>query len=338
MHSALRLLTGSIALGLCACSGSPSAESTSVPRTNLVTGSTGSTWYTIGSAIAEKANLSFAGYPVTAVPGAGGVSNPVRVSMTGAGLGMSYGPFIRAAYRGEAPFRQAYPQLRVIAYLAQNTLNVIARDSLGLESLGDLGRLARPIRVGSGPPGSGELFCLTTLLELSGTDLESWRRQGNVLRLSGTAQRFEDWGDDRLDVAMAFINNPAPQLTELMVSRPGRMLSVPPDLRRKMTERWGFADVTIPSGTYPNQPYDVHTVSLSSVLFAVEGTNDSIVYAVTKALYENQPFFRRILTAFERWDPHSLPTQPGVPFHPGALRYYRDAGIAVDGGSPAVSQ
>lgn len=334
----MRVLMLAVVLTAAGCAGPSGPRAGSVPRTNLVTGSTGSTWYTIGSAIAEKANLQFNGYPVTAVPGAGGVSNPVRVSMTGTDLGISYGPFLRAAYRGEPPFREPLPKLRVVAVLVLNTLHVIANESLGLQSVADLRDLTRRVRLGSGPPGSGELFCVTALLDLFGTNLDQWRARGNLLRLSGTTQRFEDWSDGRLDLAVTFINDPSPQLTELMLTRPGQLLSVPAGVRDELKRRWGFVDVDVPANAYPNQPHSVQTVGLPSILFAVEGADESIVYAVTKALYENQPFLRKTQPAFERWNPRDLPTGLGAPFHSGAIRYYREAGIDVDVSLQASAQ
>ncbi|MGH9348190.1 MAG: TAXI family TRAP transporter solute-binding subunit [Vicinamibacterales bacterium] len=306
------------------------------PRTNIITGSTGSTWYTIGSALAEKANLAFNGHPITAVPGAGGVSNPVRVSMTGMDLGISYGPFLTAAYRGEPPFREAQPKLRMVASLVLNTLHVLAERDLQLETVEDLVSLERTIRLGSGPPGSGELFCLTAILDVKHVTLDRWQQRGHALRLSGTGQRFDDWKDERLDAVFTFVNDPSPQLTELMVTRPARFLSVPAGLRKTMAERWGFVDLTVAPGSYPNQDYTVETVALPSLLFTVDAVDESIVYAVTKALYEHQDYLRKVHPGFERWDPADLPDEVPVPLHPGAERFYRARGLLPqDAGSDA---
>jgi len=299
------------------------------PRTNVITGSTGSSWYTIGSALAEKANLSFAGHPITAVPGAGGVSNPVRVSMTGMDLGISYGPFLTAAYRGEPPFREPLPKLRVVASLILNTLHVLAKPRLELLTVRGLTALDRSVRLGSGPPGSGDLFCLTALLEVLGSGLDGWQQGGHVLRLAATGQRFDDWKDERLDIAVTFVNDPSPQLTELMVTRPGRFLSIPEDVRHVLRERWGFVNVTVPPDRYPNQPYAVETVGLPSILFTVAEVDDSIVYAMTRALYENREYMQKVHPGFERWDPADLPVGLSIPVHPGAMRYYREAGLVA---------
>ena len=48
-------------------------ETSRTPRMNLITGSTGSSWYRIGAAIAERANKGLYGHPISTLPGAGGV-------------------------------------------------------------------------------------------------------------------------------------------------------------------------------------------------------------------------------------------------------------------------
>lgn len=319
----LTIICATLALG-CRPAENRSAR---VPRTNIITGSTGSTWYMVGSALAEKANLPFDGHPITAVPGAGGVSNPVRVSMSGTDLGISYGPFLAAAYRGEAPFHEPIPRLRVVASLILNTLHVLAQPRLELASVRDLTALNRSVRLGSGPPGSGDLFCLSALLEILGSDLDAWQQEGHVLRLAATGQRFDDWKDGRLDIAITFVNDPSPQLTELMVSRPARFLSIPEDLRHSLRERWGFVALTVAPGSYPNQGDAVETVGLPSILFTVAEVDDAIVYAVVKALYENQDYMQKVHPGFERWDRMVLPDDLEIPLHPGAARYYREVGL-----------
>jgi TRAP transporter TAXI family solute receptor len=305
------------------------------PRTNIITGSTGSTWYTIGSGLAEKANLLFEGHPITAVPGAGGMSNPVRVSMTGMDVGISYGPFLRAAFLGELPFREGLPQLRVVATLILNTLHVVARPDLELATVADVVESGGGLRVGAGMPGSGDLFCFTTLLSELGTTVEEWEKRGNVLRLSGTTQRFDDYKDGHLEVAVTFINDPSPQLTELMVSRRGRFLPVPSELRAKLVQKMGFRELTVGPGSYPAQDYPIETVALPAILFTVEGVEESIVYALTRALYDNQPYMQKVHPGFNQWDPADLPHEVQVPFHPGAVRFYRERGLLEPSASPS---
>jgi TRAP-type uncharacterized transport system substrate-binding protein len=38
---------------------------------------------------------------------------------------------------------------------------------------------------------------------------------------------------------------------------------------------------------------------------------------------------QKVHPGFKHWDPRDLPTEVEVPFHPGALRYYREKGLLI---------
>ena len=165
---------------------------------------------------------------------------------------------------------------------------MLAAPGLRLDTVEDLIDLEQNIRLGSGPPGWASSSASPRSSTLKKMDLDDWQERGHVLRLSGTGQRFDDWKDERLDAVFTFVNDPSPQLTELAVTRPARFLSMPPGLRNQMVERWRFVELTLPPGTYPHQDDPVETVALPSLLFAVDAVDESIVYALTKALYEHR--------------------------------------------------
>ena len=98
-------------------------------------------------------------------------------------------------------------------------------------------------------------------------------------------------------------------------------------LRKALADRWGFRPVVVEPGSYPNQDYAIDTVALPSILFTVDEVDDRVVYAITRALYENQDYMKNIHPGFEHWDPRDLPDEVDVPYHPGAVRYYRERGL-----------
>jgi hypothetical protein len=54
---------------------------------------------------------------------------------------------------------------------------------------------------------------------------------------------------------------------------------------------------------------------------------NSMVYEMAKAIHENLAELTVIHPAFKRWTPEMLANGPFVPYHPGALKYYQDAGL-----------
>lgn len=305
-----------------ACGG-PRADG--LPRANLVTGSTGSSWYSIGSAVAERTNRLLGGYLVNAVPGAGGISNPARLGRLPGDLGISFTSFLRAAYRGEPPYRQAYPDLRHVATLIENKLHLVLAGDLGASDLGDVVRRRLPVRIGTGPPGSGEEFLLRELLAHYGATYADIRSWGGRIDLLGTGERVDAWADGHINVIVFSINDPAPVVTELLVARPGRLVSIDDAARAGLGARWQTLSRAIPGGTYPGQQADVHTLAMAAVLFTTADVPEPLVYAVTRAIAENKAYLETVHAGFKVWQPAQMAGSGDVPLHAGALRYYAEA-------------
>jgi TRAP-type uncharacterized transport system substrate-binding protein len=89
-----------------------------------------------------------------------------------------------------------------------------------------------------------------------------------------------------------------------------------------------IAAVTIPGGTYPGIEEDVATVALPVGVYTTQRMSEATAYALTKAFWTRK-------AELERTNPHWAAVTPatlsilGTKLHRGALRYYKEAGIAV---------
>jgi TRAP transporter TAXI family solute receptor len=302
------------------------ADPNAIPRTNLITGSTGSSWYRIGSAIAERTNHGFEGQPITAIPGAGGVSNPARVGQMPGDLGLSFIPFLRAAYQGDPPYPRSYPELRHVATLLRNKFHVVAAGGVSIGSLGDIGKRRMGLRIGTGPPGSGEEFLLKECLSSWGVTYEDIRSWGGRVEYLGSGERADLFRDNHIDIITFHAVDPSSLVTELMLSRPARLLSIPDDVRDELDRRWGVKALSIVADTYPTQSTRVETAGLEFGLFTTADVSEDLVYALVKTIAENKTYLESVHIGFETWEPRDMPFNLGVPQHPGAIRYYRERG------------
>ncbi len=302
------------------------AQSPSPPRMNLITGSTGSSWYRIGAAIAERANQGFDGHPISTLPGAGGVSNPARVGLVPGDLGMAFLPFMRAAHRGDPPFQRAFPDLRHVATLTQNKFHVIVSEGSPLTSLDDIrtGRLS--VRIGTGPPGSGEEFLLRESLRGYGMSYDDIRDWGGRLDLMGSVERTDQFRDHHMDLIIFNINEPASIVTQLMLTRPTRFLSISDEVRRELERGWRVKVLDIPANTYPGQTEAVGTVGLVFGIFTTAEVSEDIVYHLTRTIAEDKDYLETVHPGFRSWEPRDMVENADVPTHPGALRYYAERG------------
>ncbi len=72
-----------------------------------------------------------------------------------------------------------------------------------------------------------------------------------------------------------------------------------------------------------------NVVAFDMALFTNKNVSNDIVYAVTKALHDNKPALVAAFKPFTLFDPnHMAVVVRDVPFHPGALQYYAEIGIA----------
>jgi TRAP transporter TAXI family solute receptor len=74
----------------------------------------------------------------------------------------------------------------------------------------------------------------------------------------------------------------------------------------------------IPRGMYPGQDVSVHTVAIDLLLVCRADLSNDVVYALTRAYFEQFPENLRRVTDIQR-APATV-----IPLHPGAARYYRE--------------
>jgi TRAP transporter TAXI family solute receptor len=90
---------------------------------------------------------------------------------------------------------------------------------------------------------------------------------------------------------------------------------------------WDWYD--FPPGTYPNQENPVRTISSPNVLVTRADISDDVVYEITKVIWENLATLQEIHGATNDMRLELAVNGLGAPLHPGALRYYREAGLDI---------
>jgi TRAP transporter TAXI family solute receptor len=84
----------------------------------------------------------------------------------------------------------------------------------------------------------------------------------------------------------------------------------------------------IPGGMYVGNPGDVPTIGTRAVLVSSSDQPDEVVYAMVKAVFDNFTVFRQLHPALSTLEIREMvPSASVIPIHPGALKYYREAGL-----------
>jgi len=90
-----------------------------------------------------------------------------------------------------------------------------------------------------------------------------------------------------------------------------------------------FHPYVLPAGTYPGQTKAINTIAQPNFLAVNADIPDQDVYLVTKTIYENLPFLNNIHAATKQMSLKSAIVGLPLPLHPGAAKYYKEAGLTI---------
>jgi len=230
------------------------------------------------------------------------------------------------AFAGTGVFADEGPlkKLRAIASLFPESLHVVVRGAGPIQTLADLkGR-----RISLGQTGSGTLADARIVLAASG--LTEQDLSSEYLR-SGTAAAGV--ADGSLDGFFLIGGVPIPAVRALAATTLIRLLPIPDDVLSRMQEKYGpYVRSVIPPETYPGVGVATSTVGFHALWIVSADASDDLIFAITKALWNKAT--QRLL------DPHDPIGKDvrlehaldglSVPLHPGASKFYREAGLPVD--------
>ena len=82
----------------------------------------------------------------------------------------------------------------------------------------------------------------------------------------------------------------------------------------------------IPANTYTGQTEDVPTVAIRNILVTHSEVDEEAVYGMTKAMFENLDALIAAHASAKGIALNSAAKNLPLPLHPGAERYYKEAG------------
>jgi TRAP transporter TAXI family solute receptor len=136
--------------------------------------------------------------------------------------------------------------------------------------------------------------------------------------------------DGRVDAYVTMLGAPGPAIQDVAAKEPVTFIGLSAEqieaIRKAMPE---FSSAKIAAGTYRGLEQDYPTIE--DFIFTVGRADlpDDLVYQLVKAVYENQPRLVKVDPAASEIIPQNVVKNPFLPFHPGALRYYRELGINI---------
>lgn len=324
----MRRAVRSIVLAVVLASASASCVAPALTRdraaVTLATGGPASVSHPIGNAICRLFNLAEARSTARclAVFSEGSIANLRHVRRGEAVLGLSQSDVVHAAYRGQEPFAAAGPdtELRTLIALHPEALAVIARADAGIRRFEDL----RGKRISVGP-GVSSTVARDDLLAAQGWTMSDFARSLSL----GLAEQNRALCDNRVDAILFQAAQPNGFIQEATIGCPARLVPLDgPAISRLLATHPYYITAVIPGGMYDGNPDDVATFGTQVLLVTSARQPEALAHAVVKAVFENAAEFRRLHPAlFPLKTSDMVPGGVVTPIHPGAARYYRDAGL-----------
>lgn len=105
------------------------------------------------------------------------------------------------------------------------------------------------------------------------------------------------------------------------------LLSMDPATVEAVNKVSGTISFVIPEGTYEWSPGKVDTPSLGATLAVRADMDEEKAYDLTKAFFENYQKIAGVHPAMKALTPEVMASVGVVPYHPGALKYLKEAGL-----------
>jgi TRAP transporter TAXI family solute receptor len=298
------------------------------PKTTFVTIGTGGitgVYYPTGGAIAKIVNKKKDVYGIRCtVESTGGSVFNVNAIMAGdLQFGVVQSDRQYQAINGLAEWKDRGKQedLRAVFSVHPESITLVAAVDADIHSITDL----KGKRVNIGNPGSGQRQNSIDALEAVGIDYKT-DLIAEGIKAAESAGLLQD---GRIDAFFYTVGHPSGSIKEATAgARKVRFASIT-GVEALLAKYPYYAKAKIPVKLYPGaeNTEDVDTFGVKATFVTSAKVPDDTVYAITKEVFDNFDSFKKLHPAYAVLTKEGMLEGLSAEFHPGALKYYKEAGL-----------
>src|SRR5688572_270298 len=294
------------------------APAASAQQLTFMTGPQGGVWVPLGGALKGMWEKAIPGLQITAQPGAG-IANIRGVDEDKAHIGFGNTITTVDGVAGRAPFPRKTTKVCNLASLYPQYFQVVVRTDAKINSIADL----KGKTLVAQPKGNTAELVTQELLAANGLN-------SSTVKIS-----YQGSYTDAVDMikdghAQAFTLGttiPASSVMDLASARDVKLLPVTDAQVAAMrkTNR-GYIKQTIPANTYPKQDKPVDVIAYATHVVVACNLPEQTVYTMTKVMASGIKDMAAVNKAIGGLTVKAMAEDVGVPFHPGAAKFYKEAG------------
>ena len=290
---------------------------------SIATGGTGGVYYPLGGGMANVLSKFVPGMQATAEVTGGSIDNLKLIATGQPYIGLIMADVGQDAYRGEDKFKGSKVPLRTLMVLYPNRMHVVTVESTGINTIKDLkGR-----RVSTGSPGSATEVMAFRVIEAAGLDKDKDMTRERL----GVAESGNAMKDRKIDAFFWVGGLPTAAVTDLAFT-PGTRIKLidHANLVPVMNKKYGnlYIEDVIPKTTYPAMASDNAQATVWNILVTHENMKDQDAYNIVKTIFDRREDLINVHKEAANFRlENQKPAASPVPFHPGAIRYFREKGL-----------
>ena len=291
-------------------------------------------WYPLGIAVDGAVKTSFPGSSITYRTSGGGFANMALLDQGKVELGFALDAEVNMAVAGVKPFSKPMQGLRAIGMVADWTdMHVIVTkafaEKYGIRSFEDIAAKKPPLRVAFNKRGNVTEHMTVKMLNAIGVDVKDIEKWGGMVVYAASDEATDLIRDKRID---SLINAGFVRSNYFMrAADAGEVVLLPVSdaTVKRVTQETGTRPSVIKGGSYAWQSQDVLSITLGTTLVASDKMDEKTAYDLAQALHKNFDKFKAIPPVYKENNatPELLTRQKAIPYHKGAERYYREAGL-----------
>jgi len=304
-----------LAIGLAVTASQPA----SAADIKMMTGPQGGSWIPLGGQLKDMWEKAVPGMNVQVLPGAG-IANVRGVDEGKADIGFGNSISTVDGLAGNKPFPKKASDICNVATLYPQYYQFVVNADSGVNKIADL--KGKPITTQQ-RGNTGELIT-RQILGVNGLSYDDVK-----VSFVGYSDSVNQMKDGHAVGFALGTQVPAGAIMDLASARDIKILDQSSSFDGMKKINPGYTLATIKKGSYPKQDADVKVIGYATHVFVSCKLPAEDVYKMTKAIIDNKDSLASIAKAVGGQDVAGFAEDIGVPFHPGAAKYYKEKGVTV---------
>jgi hypothetical protein len=280
----------------------------------------------MGGGLGNILGKEMPGVTATAQVTGGSVANLQLIGSGKADIAFSQVDAAWDAISGKDKFASGKLPIRALAVLYPNHMHVVTIDGTGITKIEDL----KGKHVSTGSPGSATEVYALRVIEAAGLDSEKDMRRERL----GVAESVNALKDRKIEAFFWVGGLPTAAVTDLAATPNTKIRFIDiAHLTPKMNAKYGrlYAEATIPATTYKGMEADAKNSTVWNILAVNANMDEKLAYDITRITLEKRGDLALVHKEANNIKPEwQTSNRAGIPWHPGALKYFKEKGIKVE--------